>query len=231
MKNLTLKATKRDILGKKTKLLRQQGITPTHLFGHGLESLALQCDTTELTHIIALGGTTRIINLQIDAEKQPRNVFIRETQKDAISGQLLHIDFYQIKMSEKIKADIPIILVGEAPATKTRGNILQQTLTHLGVECLPDKLPPRIEIDLSPLEELGQAIHVRDIHLDPDVSVTTGEGQLVVKISQVMAEKEEVVEEVEGEEAEAGAEVEAGTAAEAETPAEEKRKEKRKEKQ
>lgn len=224
MKNLTLKATKRDILGKKTKLLRQKGITPTHLFGHGLESLALQCDTAELAHIFTLGGATRIINLQIDAEKQPRNVFIRETQKDAISGQLLHIDFYQIKMTEKIKADIPIILVGEAPATKTKGNILQQTLTHLGVECLPDKLPPRIEIDLSPLEELGQAIHVRDIHLDPAVSITISEDQLVIKVSQVMAEKEVEVEEAEAVEGEAEAEAEAGTAAEAETPAEEKPK-------
>lgn len=218
MKNLTLKVAKRDILGKKTKLLRRQGITPTHLFGHGLESLALQCDTVELARIIMLGGATRLIDLQIDTEEQSRNVFIRETQRDAISGQLLHVDFYQIKMTEKITADIPIILVGEAPATKSRDHILQQTLTYLGVECLPDKLPPRIEIDLSPLEELGQAIYVRDIHLDPDVSITISEDQLVVKVSQVMAEKEEVVEEAE---AEVEAEAEAGTAAEAETPTEE----------
>ncbi len=211
MKNLTLKAAQRDILGKKTRFLRRQGITPTHLLGHGLKSLTLQCDTTELARIIMLGGTTRLIDLQVDKEKQPRSVFIREIQRDVISEQLLHVDFYQIKLTEKITADIPIVLIGEAPATKLRSNILQQTLTHLGVECLPDKLPPRIEIDLSPLEETDQAIYVRDLHLDPDISITTAQERLVVKISQVMAEKEEEVvavaeEEAVEAEAEAGAE-------------------------
>lgn len=194
MKILTLKAAKREVLGKKTRFLRRQGTTPTHLLGHGLKSLALQCDTAELARIIMLGGATRLIDLQIDKEKQPRSVFIREIQRDEVSGQLLHVDFYQIKMTEKITADVPIVLVGEAPATKSRGNILQQTLTHLGVECLPEKLPPQIEIDLGPLEEADQAIYVRDLHLDPDISITTAGEQLVVKVSQVMVEKEEVVE-------------------------------------
>ena len=200
MKNLTLEATKRDILGKKTRFLRRQGITPTHLLGHGLKSLALQCDTVELGHIITLGGTTRLIDLQIEAEKQPRSVFIREIQRDNISKQLLHVDFYQVRKGEKITADVPIALIGEAPAMKSKGNTLQQTLTHLGVECLPEKLPPRIEIDLSPLKEIDQAIHISDIALGPDVTITTDPDQLVVKVSKVHVEKEEVVaEEVEAE--------------------------------
>ncbi|MEE9583304.1 MAG: 50S ribosomal protein L25 [Dehalococcoidales bacterium] len=224
MKNLTLKAAQRDILGKKTRFLRRQGITPTHLLGHGLKSLALQCDTTELARIIMLGGTTRLIDLQVDKEEQPRSVFIREIQRDEVSGRLLHVDFYQIKMTEKITADIPIVLIGEAPATKSKGNILQQTLTHLGVECLPDKLPPRIEIDINPLEETDQAIYVRDLHLDPDISITTAQERLVVKISQVMAEKEEEVVAVAEEEVAAEAEAEAGAAAEAQVSTEEEPK-------
>jgi large subunit ribosomal protein L25 len=227
VKNLTLKAAQRDILGKKTRFLRRQGITPTHLLGHGLKSLALQCDTTELARTIMLGGTTRLIDLQVDKEEQPRSVFIREIQRDEVSGRLLHVDFYQIKMTEKITADIPIVLIGEAPATKSKGNILQQTLTYLGVECLPDKLPPRIEIDISPLEETDQAIYVRDLHLDPDITITTAQERLVVKISQVMAEKEEEVVAVAEEEevaAEAEAEAEAGVAAEAQVSTEEEPK-------
>lgn len=224
MKNLTIKATQRDILGKKTRFLRRQGITPTHLLGHGLKSLALQCDTAELARIITLGGTTRLIDLQVDEEKQPRSVFIREIQRDTVSDRLLHVDFYQIKLTEKITADIPIVLIGEAPATKLKGNILQQTLTHLGVECLPDKLPPRIELDLSPLEETGQAIYVRDLHLDPDITITTAQERLVVKIGQVMVEKEEEVVAVAEEEVAAEAGAEAGAAVEAETPTEEEAK-------
>lgn len=206
MADLTLKAAKRDILGKKTRFLRRQSITPTHLFGHGIESLALQCDTAELQRLITQGGTTRLIDLKIEAEKRPRSVFIREIQRDVLNGQLLHVDFYQIKKTEKITADIPIVLLGEAPATRSKENIIYQELTQLGVECLPENLPPQIEIDLSSLEEADQAIYVRDIILDPDIAVTTGTDQLVVKVSQVAMEKEEVVEVAEAEAVEAEAE-------------------------
>ncbi len=211
MEGLTLQVTKRDSFGKKTRFLRRQGITPVHLFGHNLESLSLQCDTAELKHIIAQTGTTRLLSLNIDADKQPRSVFIREIQKDTISGQLLHIDFYQVRKDEKIKADIPIVLVGEAPALKEKGRTLTHGVTSLSIECLPDKLPPQIEVDLSPLEEKEQAIYVRDITLSPDITLFTDPDQMLVKVSEVRVEEvEEVVEEVVEEEAEEGAEVEAG---------------------
>ena len=214
MEDLTIQATKRDILGKKTRFLRRQGITPTHLFGHGLESLHLQCDTAELKRIIAQAGTTRLIALEIDADKQPRSVFIREIQRDEIKEQLLHVDFYQVRKSEKIKSDIPIVLVGEAPAMQLKGRMLTHTLTNLSIECLPDKLPPQIEVDLSPLEEIEQAIYVRDITLSPDITVFTDPDQMVVKViearvvEEVVAEVEEEAEEVEAaaEEVEAAAE-------------------------
>lgn len=215
MTNLNLKATNRDILGKKTRFLRRQGITPTHIFGHDIKSLALQCDTTELQRIIAHGGTTRLIDINIEDENKPRSAFIREIQRDKLSGQLLHVDFYQINKTEKITADIPIVLVGEAPAAKSRETMIEQLLTQLGVSCLPDKIPPQIEIDLSPLEEAGQAIHVSDIVLDPEISITTGPNQLVVKVSRmkVAVEKEEVAEAAEA------------VTEKAETPAEEETKE------
>jgi large subunit ribosomal protein L25 len=209
MKDLTLQATTRDVSGKKVRFLRRQGITPTHLFGHGLESLSLQCNTAELKHLIASAGTTRLINLKIDEEKHPRSVFIREIQRDEIKRQLLHVDFYQIRKMEKIKADIPIALVGEAPAMKQKGRMLAHTITSLSIECLPDKLPPQIEVDLSPLEEVEQAIYVRDITLSPDITVLTDPDQMVAKVSEVRVLEEAV------------AEVEEEVEAEVEAPAEE----------
>ena len=220
MSELILKATTRDVLGKKTRFLRRRGITPTHLFGHGVESMSLQCGTAELKDIIARGGSTRLVSLDIEAEKDPRSVFVREIQIDTITGQLIHVDLYQIQKTEKMTADIPIILVGEAPATKSRENILQQSLTQLGVSCLPEKLPPQVEIDLSSLEEVNSAIYARDIDLGPDVTITTPDDQMIVKISQVAVEKEEeVVAELGAEEAEAEGEAAEG---EGEAPAEEK---------
>ncbi|MCJ7769188.1 MAG: 50S ribosomal protein L25, partial [Dehalococcoidales bacterium] len=209
MADLTLKAEKRDILGKKTRFMRKQGITPTHLFGHGIESLALQCNTTDLQRIIAKGGTTRLIDIEIEAEKHPRSAFIREIQRDEISGRLLHVDFYEINKAEKITANIPVILTGEAPALRARDNMIEHLLNEIGVECLPDKLPPQIEIDLSPLEESGQSIHVKDIKLDKDIVITTDPEQIIVKVSRVKVAAEEAEAEVMEAEAEVVAEAKA----------------------
>lgn len=217
MAKLTLKVEKREVLGKKSRFLRRQGITPTHLFGHGIESLALQCNTADLKRIIAKGGTTRLIDIDIEAEKQPRSAFIREIQRDGISGLLLHVDFYQIRKTEKMTAAIPVILVGEAPALKSRDNMIEHLLNEIGVECLPDKLPPQIEIDLSPLEEAGQSIHVRDITLDKDIKITTDLEQIIVKISKIKIAVEKEEEEVEEAEAEV---TEAETATETKADAE-----------
>lgn len=195
MEDLTLPLTNRSILGKKTRFLRRQGITPVHLFGHGLKSQALQCDTANLQRIITQAGMTRLISLEIEDDKQPRVVFIREIQRDVLSGEPLHVDFYQVRKTEKIRVDVPIVLVGEAPAMKEKGRILTHGVTSLGIECLPDKLPPQIEVDLSPLEELGQSIYVRDITLSPDITVITDPDQLLAKVSEARVEVEEVVAE------------------------------------
>jgi len=207
VEDLTLPATNRNILGKKTRFLRRQGITPVHLFGHGLKSQALQCDTANLQRIITQAGMSRLISLEIEDDKRPKVVFIREIQRDQLTGQPLHVDFYQVRKTEKIRVDVPLTLIGEAPAMKEKGRSLTHGVTSLSIECLPGKLPPQIEIDLSHLEEAEQAIFVRDITLSPDITVMTDPDQLVVKVSEARVEVvEEVAEEVAAEEkAEEGA--------------------------
>jgi len=209
METLEIKTETREVLGKKTRFLRRQGLTPAHLFGHGLKSRALQVPTAELERLVARAGTTRLVKLAIEDAKAPHMVFIREIQKNPVTGQLLHIDFYQVKMTEKMTAEIPIVLTGHAPALKSKGRILSHPLSHLSVECLPEKLPYRIEVDVSSLGELDDAIHVSDIRLDPAVTVLTDPEQLVAKVSEVAAAKVEV------EEAAAAVAKEAAKAAEA----------------
>jgi large subunit ribosomal protein L25 len=207
------------VLGKKTRFLRRQRITPAHLYGRGVSSVALQCDTDELVNLVAHAGKTRLINLEVDGEK-PKSVFVREIQRDVITRELLHIDFYQVKRTEKIAVDVPIVLVGEAPALKFKGRMLVHGINSLSVECLPTNVPPQIDIDITQLEEVEQAIHVKDIVLDPEVTVHADPEQMVAKISKVMVKEE--VEEVAKVEEEALAEEEGEAKAEAEAPAEEK---------
>ena len=211
MQELKIEAKKRDVLGKRNRFLRSQGITPAHLFGHSLESLSLQCDTDELKKIVARAGTTRLVSLKVAGEKELKSVFVREIQKDALGKHLLHVDFYQVRKGEKMTMDVPIVLVGEAPAMKGKGRMLARAITILSIECLPEKVPPQIEVDISGLLELEQAIHVKDIILDPDITVHVDPEQLVVKVTEIIIKVEEekpvAVEEVaaEGEEGAEGA--------------------------
>jgi large subunit ribosomal protein L25 len=207
---LRLKAKHREVLRKKTRFLRRQGITPAHLYGHGVKSMALQCETEALENMLAQAGTTRMLRLAVDG-KQARTVFIREVQKDPLGKELLHVDFYQVSLTEKIAVEVPIVLVGEAPALKTKGRMLQHGITTLHIEALPDKIPPHIEVNISGLEDTEHAILVQDLPLDKDITVHHEPEQLIVKVSEVRVREEvEAVPEAEEEEVtEEGAEARA----------------------
>src|SRR4030043_2339000 len=207
MDKIELKVANREILGKQVKHLRRQGITPVHVFGHGIESLALQCDTKELERVLSQAGQTRLVDLKLAREKKPRTVVVREFDRDWRRGELVHVDFYQVRMEEKIRLEIPVVLIGEAPALKSKTNMLDHALGTLTVECLPAKIPGSTEVDISYLAELDQAIRVKDIPLDKDVTVLNNLDLVVAKISLRPVEKveEKVVAEVV--EAEAKAEV------------------------
>jgi large subunit ribosomal protein L25 len=196
MEQIELNAVKRDILGKKVRFLRRQGITPVHVFGHGIESLALHCDTAILQRVLSQTGQTRIINLKIDGENTPRTVMVREAQQNILKGDLLHVDFYQVKMTEVIDVDVPIVLVGEAPALRNKENMLSQELNELSIQCLPANIPNSIEIDVSSLTEADQAIRVSNIVPGEGVTIVNDPEVMVARIA-VQREVEEIPEAVE----------------------------------
>ena len=211
MEELTLKASKRAVLGKKNKALRRQGFTPAHLFGHNIESLSLQCDAVELKKVVDHAGATRLVKLDIEGEKGgAKNVFVREVQQDIFTKHLIHVDFYQVKKGEKMTMTVPIVLVGEAPAMKFKNRMFTHGTTELHIECLPEDVPPQIDVDVSILEDLDVAIYIKDLVIDPKITVHADPEQLVVKVSEIMVRAEEVAEEAaaeeEGEEGEAGEE-------------------------
>jgi large subunit ribosomal protein L25 len=196
---MELSASKRKILGKKVRFLRREGLTPANLFGHNIEPLPLQCNTVKLKHILAQAGRTGIVNLKLDDSNEPRNVMVREVQIEPRTGELLHVDLYQISMEETIRVEVPIVLVGEAPALKTKENFLAHELNSLTIECLPNKIPSRIEVDLSVLIESEQAIHVEDISLGDGITILNNPEQPVVRVSAGFVEKEIEKPEVEAE--------------------------------
>lgn len=189
MADKLFKVTTRTVSGKKTRFLRREGVTPAHLFGQGLTSVAVQCPTDDIRRAIAQKGTTRLMELKLDNEKETRSVFIREVQRDTLSGELIHVDFYQVNKKRKIRAAVPLVMVGEAPASKLKNVIIEHLLSEVEVESLPGDLPPHIEVDITPLEEANQALCVGDLKTRPGVIIMAAPEQLIVKISPIAEDK------------------------------------------
>lgn len=199
VKREELKVKSRDTLGKKVRFLRRQGLTPANLYGPKTESIPLQVETSLLERLIATVGRNALITLKVDGAKEPRLAMIRDIQRDPLTDALLHVGFFQIEVTHKVRAEIPLIFLGEAPAAKSPRAMVIQNLTSLQVEGLPTDLPRRIEVDLSLLEEMNQAIHVREIPMDDRLEVLTDPDQVVVHVIETRApvEEEEVKEETE----------------------------------
>lgn len=192
VKREELKVKSRDTLGKKVRFLRRQGLTPANLYGPKTESIPLQVETSLLERLIATAGRNAIITLKVDGAKEPRLAMIRDIQRDPLTGALLHVGFFQIEVTHKVRAEIPLILRGEAPAAKSPRAMLIQNLTSLQVEGLPTDLPRSIEVDLSVLQEMDQAIHVREIPMDDRLEVLTDPDQVVVHVVEIRAPVEEM---------------------------------------
>jgi len=190
VKGEELRPRKRDILGKKVRSLRHQGLTPANLYGPKTKSIPLQIETPFLERLIARVGRNAIVTLRIDGK--PRLAMIRDIQRDALTGTLLHVGFFQVEATHKVTVEIPLAFHGEAPATKSSRAMLIHNLTSLHMEGLPADLPRNIEVDLSGLKEIGQAIHVREIPIDDRLEVLTDPDEVVAYIEEVRAPVEEV---------------------------------------
>ena len=210
MDRVELTVAQRSVLGKKVKALRRSGITPANVYGHRIESQAVEVDTVTLAHTLKTLERNAILSLRIEGEKAVRPVIVREVRRDILNDKIVHVDFYQVSLAEKMKADVPFILVGKAPAVEDLGGILLQGLDSIAVEALPADIPPHIEIDISSLTTFDSSVHVRDLVIDPKVHVLT-EGDSVITS---VAPPRKVVEAVVEEEAAAAEEEKEGAAVE-----------------
>ena len=214
MADIELSVKPRRVLGKKVAALRRQGVTPANVYGRNLESKAVEVETVVLTHLLRSAGRNVIIDLHIEGEDSPRPVMLRAVQREPATSRLLHVDFYQVSLTQKMRTEVPLILVGEAPAVDEFGGILLQSLDSITVEALPGDIPAHVEVDVSMLTRIDDAVHVRELPIDPTkVHVMTDAEQVVAKVAAprlVAAEEEEAAAAEAAEEAVAAAEEEAG---------------------
>ena len=197
MEQIELKAEKRTIIGKRVKGLRREGIIPALLYGPKTEPIPIQCDERELQRVLARAGGTNLISVRIGDAGKPKMTLASEVQRDAITNELYHVDFYQVVMTEKVSAEVNIVFTGQSPAVQQADAMLLQGADSVEIECLPGDLIHSIEVDLSTLLEIDDAIYVKDLQVPANVAILTDGDELVAKVQRLrLAEEEEVEEEV-----------------------------------
>lgn len=222
MEKLELKARPRQ--AQLPKAIRKSGSIPAVVYGHNIKSENLEISYPEFEKIFRKAGESTLINLNIEGGKT-RNVIIQDAQKHYLNGKFIHIDFYEVSMTEKMKARIPLEFIGVSKAVKENGGVLVTVLTEIEVECLPADLPHNITVDISGLNTFQDTVHVRDLKVSGKVKIMADENETVVKVAPPRDVEAElatpIVEDVS--KVEGAAEVKPETAEGAEGEAEEKK--------
>ena len=215
-----LNAQPRSVLGKKVKSLRQAGQLPAVVYGNKLEPISITVDNKEFNKTYERAGTSALVDLHV-GDKDIFKVLTHEPQNDPVTGKPIHIDFYRVRMDEKITTEIPLEFVGESDAVEQLGGTLVTPHDHIEVDCLPNDLVSEISIDINPLRTFEDQIKLSDIKLPQGIETDMDLNEVLALVEPPRSEEElaelekstkeeeaEAVEKVAGEkeEAEAGAE-------------------------
>jgi len=202
MKTFILEAKKRDVLGKKTKALRKLGLIPAIIYGHKAKNTLLSVDKGTFRDIYHQTGSSALVDLKID-DGETHKVLIHEPQTDPVSGEPIHIDFYQVRMDQKIKTEVPLVFVGESKAVKELEGNFVTPKDSVEIECLPNDLISEIKVDISPLETFEDSIQVKDLRVPDRITILDNPEETVSLVEEPRSEEElaeleeEVAEDVE----------------------------------
>ncbi len=191
MEKVVLKATKRDVIGKKVGALRRQGKLPAVLYGHHIETTAIMLDAHEGSQTLSRLTSSSLVTIDLDGKEYL--ALVREKQRDFIKNRLVHLDFQVVSLTEKMRAKVGIELAGTAPAVKDFNAVIHTGLTEMEIECMPEDLPERIVVDISGLAELGDSVRVRDVVLSDKVKILDDLEEITAVASA--PKKEEIIEE------------------------------------
>jgi large subunit ribosomal protein L25 len=194
MDKYVIEAQKREIIGKKVKALRREGLLPAVIYGVGFEPQPITLDTKAVVKTLKVIGANTLVTIKLG--KKEHLALVRDVQREVIKRDLLHIDFQAVSLEESITTTVPIVIVGEAPAVEAYDSVLSSALDELQIEAKAKDLPDSVTIDVSSLEEIGDNILVKDIVIPGDVSVLDDPEEIVIVASApTLMEEEPEVEE------------------------------------
>ena len=184
---VTLTLDRRTVLGKKVRQLRKVGIIPVHLYGKNIDSQSLQCEGKTLLKVLTEAGMNTPVTVIIEGAGQGSEqiAFVREIQFDPKRGNMVHVDFLHVELSEEISASVPIVTRGVSAGARALNGSVVQLLFALEVRALPLDIPAEIEADLATLESLDDVIRVKDLPLPANVLSLADEEAAVARIEVV----------------------------------------------
>jgi len=187
MKRYKLAVEKRKVLGKKVHKLRKEGFLPANIYGKGVKSLSVQIPYKDFEKVYKEAGLTGIIDVSVGDEIRPS--LIHNVQQDYYKHILLHADFFQVNLKEKVKTMVKIITVGEPKAVSEKLGLLIQPLSEVEIEALPTDLPDKIGVNVEPLAILDAQITVGEIKVPTGVTILTDASQVVAKIGSLISKE------------------------------------------
>lgn len=188
MEKVVFKANRRDVVGKQVRALRRQGLLPAVIYGHRVEPIAISLNAHDAGQRLPRVSSSQLITVEV--EGKPHMVLVRERQRHPVTENLLHVDFLEVSMTEKLRVTVPLQFTGEAPAVKLYSGIVIPSRETLEVECLPNDLPNLIEVSVAGLGEIGDALYVRDIQAPARVTLLDDPNEVVVAVTAPETEAE-----------------------------------------
>lgn len=171
------------------RALRVAGSIPAVVYGHGVPTQSVAVDRASFLRVWKSAGESSLVDLAVD-EQNPVKVIIQDLQFDPRTSAVSHIDFHQVRMTEKVEVDVDLVFSGEAPAAKEMGGTLVKVLTAISVECLPVDLVKEISVDVSVLTAFDAPIHVRDLTIPAGLTVKNPPDDVVVQVEAPRTEEE-----------------------------------------
>ncbi|MCH2307067.1 MAG: 50S ribosomal protein L25 [SAR202 cluster bacterium] len=188
----TLELEPRDLLGKKVETLRKSGLLPVHMYGPDIDSLSLQGDLKLLARLVLEVGTNIPVSVTVKGSDNVNMCFVREIQRHPVTENILHVDFLRVDTSKAVRAEVPIILEGLAPASQ-RGGTLMQPLQNLIIEALPMDIPVSLEISVAGLDDFEKSLYVSDLSIPENITLISSSDDLIARVVPPRIEEEEVV--------------------------------------
>ena len=194
---IKLSAKTRTIKGRKTYALKNADRIPAVVYGHKVKNILLDIDYKDFQKILREAGESSLIELNIEGEKEKKPVLVHEIQKDPVTGQYIHVDFFQVSLTEKVHVKVALVLEGVSLAEKELGGTVVKNMSEIEVKAMATNLPHEIKVSIESLKTFEDHILVKDLVLPAGVEIVAKPDEIVVSVSAPTNIEEELAKEIE----------------------------------